>query len=68
MIAVFAVLAAVMITAGAVLGILVMVSVGVRREKKAGRRLGTASPSPLASGVRAVTALSVRRPNTTSNY
>jgi hypothetical protein len=48
---------AAMIATGAALGIIVIVSVGVRREDKT--RLTAASPDALASGVRAVTALRV---------
>jgi hypothetical protein len=60
MIGMFAVIAVAMI-AGAGLGSVVIVSVGVRREAKAGRRLRVDSPGPMASGARVVTSLGVYR-------
>jgi len=50
-----------MIGASAALGIVTIVSVGVRRERKAARRLTPDSPGHLASGARAVTGLDVYR-------
>jgi hypothetical protein len=47
--------------AGASLGIVAIVSIGVHREQKAARRLTPDSPGPLASGARAITGLSVQR-------
>jgi hypothetical protein len=61
MIGMYAIVAAVLIVAGMALGIVVIVSVGVRREKKAGRRLAVRGPEPLANGVRVITALHVCR-------
>jgi|GEM_PF-3568913 hypothetical protein len=54
-----------MIAAGAALGIVAIVSVGVRREQKAARRLSPDSPGPLTSGARAVTGLGVYRASAT---
>jgi hypothetical protein len=62
MIGMYVIVASVLVAAGMALGIVVIVSVGVRREKKAGRSLAVSGPEPLANGVRAITALHVRRP------
>lgn len=58
---------AVMIAAGAGLGIVAIVSLGIHREQKAARRLTPGSPGPLASGARAVTGLDVYRARATWN-
>jgi hypothetical protein len=65
MIGMFAVIAVAMIAAGAALGIVVIVSVGIHREEKAGRRIRVDSPGPMASGARAVTSLGVYPASTT---
>jgi hypothetical protein len=65
MIGMYAIIAAGLVAAGMAAGIVVIVSVGVHREKKAGRRLMVSSPGPLATGARAVTSLGVYRANTT---
>jgi hypothetical protein len=67
MIGIIGVLALAMIVTGAALGSVCIVSMGVRREQKLGRRLTARSPSPLASGARAVTSLDVYRASTTWN-
>ena len=56
-----------MIGAGAAVGIVAIVAIGVHRERKAARRLSPDSPGPLASGARAVTGLSVYRASATWN-
>lgn len=66
MIVIFTVIAVAAI-AGAALGIVAIVSLGVRREEKAGRRLTTDSPGSMTSGARAVTSLSVYRATATWN-
>jgi hypothetical protein len=65
MIGMYAVIAVVLIGAGMALGILVIVSVGTHREKKAGRRLRAIGPGPVATAARTVTSLGVYRANTT---
>lgn len=56
-----------MISVGATTGIVAIVSIGVRRERKVTRRLSPDSPGPLASGARAVTGLGVHRASATWN-
>lgn len=53
-----------MMAAGASLGIVAIVSIGVHREQKAARRPTPDSPGPLARGVREITGLSVQRAGT----
>lgn len=67
MIGILTILAAVMVAAGAVLGVVLTVSLAVHRERRAGRRLTADSPDRLASGARTVTALGVRRASATWN-
>jgi hypothetical protein len=64
MIAILVVFAAVA-AAGASLGIVAVVSIGIHREHKATRRLTPGSPGPVASGARAITGLGVYRANAT---
>jgi hypothetical protein len=67
MIGIIAVIAVAMVAMGAALGSVFIVSMGIRREQKLGRRLTVDSPSPLASGARAVTSLGVYRTGATWN-
>jgi hypothetical protein len=67
MIGIIGVLALAMIAMGAALGSVFIVSIGIRREQKLGRRLTANSPSRLASGARAVTSLDIYRASTTWN-
>jgi hypothetical protein len=64
MIGILAIIAIAMI-AGTALSSVVIVSLGVRREEKAGRRLTAGSPGSVASGARAVTGLGVYRARAT---
>lgn len=67
MLVMFAVIAAAVFAAGAALGSVVIVSAGIHREKKAGRRIRADSPGPIAGAARAVTSLGVYRADTTWN-
>jgi hypothetical protein len=67
MIGMYAIIAVGLVAAGMALGIVVIISVGIHRDEKAGRRLTASSPGPLASGARAVTSLTVYRANTPWN-
>ena len=67
MIGMFAVIAVAVFAAGATLGSVVIVSVGIHREEKAGRRIRVDSPGPTAGAARTVTSLGVYRADTTWN-
>lgn len=64
MIAIFALIAVATI-AGTALSSVAIVSMGVRREEKAARRITTVCPGSVASGARAVTGLGVYRATAT---
>jgi hypothetical protein len=67
MIGMFAAAAVGLIAMGLALGIVVVVSIGIRREERTRRRLTVESQGPLASGARMVTSLWVYRARATSN-
>ena len=67
MIGMLAVIAVAVFAAGAALGSVVVVSVGIHREEKVGRRITADAQGPIARAARTVTSLSVYRANTTWN-
>ena len=61
MIGMYAIIAVVLIAGGVALGIVIVVAVGIRQEEKAGT-LTVDSPSRVATGGRALMAVTSRRP------
>ncbi len=66
MIEMYAIIAVALVAFGLALGIVMVTSLAVRDEKKAGRRLATSSPTGRARGARTLAALEVRRPDADS--